>query len=224
MKSQALADFDMWSSVDYIGLSLIVIFGILICILIIWLFYRFNKSNSNVMNELSLRYNGKITKGNLIKGEQTGLKFQYKDFIISISSAYKSKGETSYTQVETQIHPIKEINLFVFSKSPLNYLNQWLNIAEKWKIDKIDLGFSDFNNAYTVKCSDGLLAHNLITMDIQNKLIDFKKYNPNVLVDESTIKIRCPFVFNREQHYTGLLEIIFLFCNRFIELNLASAS
>lgn len=224
MRSQGLIEFDIWSNVDYVGLSIIIIIGILICILIIWLFHRFNKSSSNVMNEFSLRYNGEIIKGNSITGEQAGLTFKYNGFNITISSAYRSKGESSYTQVEATFHPIKEINLHLYSKSILNYLNQWFNIAETWKLEKIEIGFSDFDKFFTIKSNDGSLVNSILTINIQNNLINFKKYNPNVFIDKNVIKIWCPFAFSREQDYTGILDLIFLFCDRINELSLTKES
>lgn len=220
MKSQVINDFDIWSNVDYTGLSIIIIIGILVSILIIWLFYRFNKSTSNVMNKLSLKYNGEIIKGDAISGQQTGLTFRYNEFIITISSAYRSKSEISYTQVAAAFSPNKDINIYLFSKSILNYLKQWLKIAETLKLEKIETGFSDFDKIFTVKSNDAYLVHSILTMSIQDNLRKFKKYNPNVFINEGEIKILCPFVFNKEQDFDDILNIVFLFCDRLKELDL----
>ncbi len=224
MSIQNLIEYDIWSNVDYFGLSIIIIIGIIIILLIIWMFNRFNKSTSEVMNEFALKYNGEIVKGNKITGQQTGLKFQYNEFNITLSSASRSKSEISYTKVEAKFNPIKEITIHLYSKSILNYLKQWFNIVETWKLEKIIFGFSDFDKLFTVKSNDGTLAHSIFTINIQNNLINIKKYNPNVILETNIIKILCPFVFNREKEYSSFLDIIFLLCDRIKELNLVKQS
>jgi hypothetical protein len=140
------------------------------------------------------------------------LRFQYHEFPVIVSVRQGSR----YQPPETRVHLglLKSIPATV----SIYHASLASRIGKAFGSQDIQLGTEEFDNVYMVKSDDELFAQNLITLGVQNQLLEMKQQKPHVQVHVSSLDVYVNRIFNTDEQYDQLIDLTTTLADRLQQL------
>jgi hypothetical protein len=154
-----------------------------------------------------------LKRGGTVEQSYTNrlLKFQYHDYPVTVSARPGSR----YQPPETKVHI--QLNKPVQSTVSISHESLASRIGKAFGSQDIQIGTDEFDNAFMVKADDEQYVRSLLTMTIQNKLLELQHERPRVLLKGSTLGVSVPRLMKTDEQYDQLIDLAIAFVEQIQE-------
>lgn len=192
-------------------LFMLIIIGLMIVIGIFGVYYALNqmKKAKALIDGQALKRNGTL-RGRLAYPE---LLFPHLDHHVKVRSFGGGKDSPPQTWVEVTLNQTIEETIRIYRESWASGLGKALGLQD------IQIGNDQFDNQFIIKGSDEYFVMNLLTFDIQNKLIEIREYVPLLKIRKNRLKLQVQHIPRSEEEYDQLIETVLKVIDRLKELH-----
>ena len=179
---------------------------IIIVIIVIAIIYSMRRHSNikRIFESQALKRNGTI-KGRFMNSTLT---FSHQDHTVTVSTYPGSKHQSAYTRVVTDVNNPKEHKMKIYGES-------WASgIGKKLGMQDIQIGTSDFDDRFMIKGNDEYFVVQLLTYNVQDKLLALRKNRPVVSLEHNQFMINVPKVLKAEEEYNLLIDTALLLIDR----------
>jgi hypothetical protein len=180
----------------------------IIFIVAIFFTYRRFAILKPIFESQALKRNGSVTGSYM----RYNLTFSYRDSFITVSEYPGSKYQSAYTRVVTNVKNPGLGHIKIYSETLAS------EIGKKLGKQDIQIGSSEFDEKFMIKGTDEHFVINLLTSNIQDKLLSLRVYGPTVTLENNELKVNVPRVLKTDEAYDLLIDTILIIIDRLIEI------
>jgi hypothetical protein len=140
------------------------------------------------------------------------LRFLYHDFSMVLSAHQGSRYQPPETKVSVMLHTLVPSKVTIYHESLASRIGKALGSQD------IQTGSDEFNREYMLKGDDELFVQNLVTLTIQEKLLDIKPLRPYILLSGTTLDVLVHKVLNTDEQYDHLIDLTTALIERLQEI------
>jgi hypothetical protein len=195
-------DIRLWF--DIFGLMLaavIIVVGLSIA-------YRRSIVIKRIFGSQALKRSGSVSGGY----RRYILTFTHRDHLIAVSIYSGSKYEAAYTRVVTKVQKSELPHMKIYSETIAS------EIGKKLGMQDIQIGRSEFDEKFMIKGSDEFFVRNLLTSNIQDKLLTLRSLKPVITLDDNGLVVNVPRVLKTEEAYDLLIDSALVIIDRLSEI------
>lgn len=187
-----------------------LVFVILIPVIIIFLvlFYNSSKNLNDIFMQYAKRKGLVFNKGFFFLFPS--IEKRYDDTVIIISASSSRNSSSTYVKAKAKVS--KKINLGIYREY------KFLGIKNSFGQD-IQIGNSNFDDVYIIKCSDELLIRQVLNADIQQQLLKIKHLNISILYMLGMIQVSSSRILSKQEDMDVFCDAAMLFVERFIDIS-----
>jgi hypothetical protein len=144
-----------------------------------------------------------LKRGGTVERSYTNrlLKFQYHDYPVTVSARQGSR----YQPPETKVHIM--LNKPASSTVLISHESIASRIGKAFGSQDIQIGIDEFDNAFKVKADDEYYMRTLMTLSIQNKLLELQHERPHILLKGQILDVSVPRLLKTGEQYDQLIEL-----------------
>lgn len=191
-----------WSFLFAVSI-LVVVFPLLI-IMSLWR-YRIIKQ---LMQRQALKRGGTVIGSRLLPV----LKFSYRTIPVVVTSVPGSKYRQAKTSVNCTLRAPAAADLTIVRDSMATRLGKAIRSSD------VELGSDEFDRQFVIQTMNESIARNLLTFQLQQKLLEMKQEKPRILLRGTQLTVHIPRVVKTEEAYDRLFDIVFAFVDRIQEI------
>ena len=186
-----------------IFLFLIVIFFLFIIVYV----YRNYSTMKRLLETQALKRGGTVerTYTNRL------LKFQYHEYPVIVSARPGSRYQPPETKVHIQLNKPAPFTVWISHESLAS------RIGKAFGSQDIQIGIDEFDNAFIMKADDEQYVRTLVTMTIQNKLLELQHQRPHILLKGETLDVSVPKLLKTDEQYDQLIDLAIAFVEQIQE-------
>ena len=183
---------------------ILIIFAIVLCGSLIYVFYLFSKLKE-VFENIALKRNGKVV------GSIPRLFFTSNENKVSVYTTKPSRYSSTYTNIDISFFPPSDKNFIIYNEKALSKIGKALGMQD------IELGNQEFDSKFMIKGDDERFVKSLLPGYIQMLFFQIHRFNPYIYLEKDKLKIRIPKLIIKEEDYDLLLDTFLKFINHFHE-------
>jgi len=183
---------------------------IIVVIIIVGIFFAYRRFTilKQVFESQALKRNGSVT-GSFMRYNLT---FSYRDSPITVSEYPGSKYQSAYTRVVTSVKNPGLQHVKIYCETLAS------DIGKKLGKQEIQIGINEFDEKFMIQGTDEYFVINLLTSNIQDKLLALRGYRPTVTLENSELKVNVPRVLKTDEGYDLLIDAALIIIDRLIEI------
>lgn len=176
-----------------------VILLVYVIIVAIFLFSWRKKisEQGRILKQQAQKRNGSI-KSNMLFSR---LVFPHQDLEVALWFTTGGKNSPPYTHVNCKLPLIREYKLDLFRQTAFS------NIGKKFGMQDIQINNPDFDDSFIIQGSDEMAVRNILSQDIQQKLLAYKDYNPAININRRQFSVRIPQLLINNEQYDEFIDI-----------------
>jgi hypothetical protein len=183
-----------------------IIFILFIIGIIASIYYSFTR-----MKKVKAIYGNQAMKRNGTVGTDIGyptLRFTHQECPIFVSTYPGSKHRASYSRVHATVPNPQGHKLKIYSETIAS------EIGKAFGGQDIQIGNSDFDGKYMIKSNNEMFPAQLVTLQVQDKLLSLRKYHPTITLDLNQLTVNVPRYLKTEEDYDLLIDAALLCVDR----------
>ena len=139
------------------------------------------------------------------------LKFQYHEYPVTVSARQGSRYQPPETKVNIQLHKPAPSTVSISHESFAS------RIGKAFGSQDIQIGTDEFDSAFMVKADDEQYVRTLVTMTIQNKLLELQHEKPRILLKGPSLDVSVPKLMKTDEQYDQLIDLAIAFVEQIQE-------
>jgi hypothetical protein len=174
----------------------LILIAILVLITIVYVYHNYS-TMKRLLEAQALKRGGTVERSYTTRL----FKFQYREYPVVVSANQGSR----YQPPETKVH----ILLPKPTPSIVSIHHESLasRIGKAFGSQDIQIGTDDFDNAFMVKADDEQYVRTLVTMTIQNKLLELQHLKPHILLKGTSLDVSVPRLLKTDEQYDQLIDL-----------------
>ncbi|HEC80982.1 MAG TPA: hypothetical protein ENI42_00950, partial [Thermoplasmatales archaeon] len=140
------------------------------------------------------------------------LTFPYKNHTIVVSTSPGGRYSPPFTRVDVEVNNKSNKNLTIYDETWSSSLGKLFGVKE------VQLGIDSFDNKFVIKGDDTYFIQNLLTLQIQDKLLNLHPLHPTLRLHRNKLSLTVPTVLSDEASIDVLLDTTLLIVDRLNEL------
>ena len=194
---------DISELIPTIFLVFIVIFFLITIVYV----YRNYSTMKRLLEAQALKRGGTVEKSYTTRL----FKFQYREHPVVVSAHQGSRYEPPETKVHIELSKVASSNVSIYHESLAS------RIGKAFGSQDIQIGIDEFDNEFMVKADDEQYVRTLVTMTIQNKLLELQHQRPHILLKGQILDISVPKLMKNDEQYDQLIDLALAFVDQIQE-------
>lgn len=188
-------------------------YGLVAIFFIIALLFKKKRSEKlkKILKQQALQRNGHVTGGGMFAVLQ--LFFPHEDLEIEILLLPGGRNTPPYTYVKCGLPLMREFRILISRE-----YSGISKIGRIFGMQDFQINNPDFDKSFVIQASDEMIVRNLLTPEIQDRLLQIKDKNPRLEIKQNRFKFSIARIPRESHEYNPLIDTALLVISRLREL------